>query len=76
MVLLLMYLSLPLLFGAYLYYSLGKGFYPPEADSVGLPFVAFLFLWIVCFPVVTAICFLIEVIGRFISGADRETAAQ
>ena len=64
MVMVLGYLSSPLLFGAYLYYSLGRGYYPPEADSVGLPFAALLFLWIVCFPVFLALCFSIEIVGR------------
>lgn len=66
------YLLTPLLFGAYLYYSLGRGYFPPEADSIGIPFAAFLFLWIVCFPVFVALCFLIELVGRRIASVSHD----
>lgn len=61
------YLSLPLLFGVYAYYSFGRGYFPPKADLVGMPLAAFLFMWVVCFPVFVALCFSIELMGRWIA---------
>lgn len=66
------YLSLPLLFGIYAYYSFGNGYFPPKADLIGMPLAAFLFIWVVCFPVFVTLCFSIEVLGRRIAFLSRE----
>ena len=68
------YLSLPLLFGVYVYYSFGHGYFPPKADLVGMPFAVFLFLWILCFPVLIAFCFSIEFLGRWMALLSRRSA--
>jgi hypothetical protein len=65
------YLSLPLLGGAYLYFSLSHNHFPPNADAVAIPFAGFLLLWVVCFPVFVTLCFAIEIIGRRLNQMSR-----
>lgn len=66
------YLSLPMFFGIYVYYSFGRGYFPPKADLVAFPLAAFLFLWVVCFPIFVTLCFSIEVIGRWLALLSRK----
>ncbi len=43
----LVYLTSSLLFGVGLYLCLTLGMFPPEADSIGIPFAGFMMLWFV-----------------------------
>ena len=66
----LTYLTLPIQFGAVLYVALILGAFPPESDSIAIPFAAFVLLWIVF----GAICAFL--LGAVYIGTRREGVAK
>jgi hypothetical protein len=43
----MLYLVSPALFGGLLYYELLAGAFPPESDAIAIPFMGFVFLWLI-----------------------------
>ncbi len=57
------YLLSPLVFAIWIFDRFGDGEVSANADSIGIPIGEFVILWIVGFPLITAICVAFELIG-------------
>lgn len=58
------YLATPLIFGMWLQQSLRHGDYAVGADSIAIPFTAFVIIWLIGWPVVVKLCYAIELVGK------------
>ena len=64
MMIVLMYVSSPVVFGLMLMKYIKSGAVLPEADAPTIPFMGFMMLWMFALPFVIVLCGVIEKPGR------------